>query len=284
MKSRVRPATRAARLPSAAGRLERAHHRGAHRHHAAALARARLPPAPSPPAPVALRVHPVPSDSSSPRTGRNVPGPTSRVTGALDPPRPRAREQPRGEVQPGGRRGHRARRPRVDRLVASGPRRVGARSMYGGRAAGPPLQRALSDARRLEAHRALAAPERFEDGGPASLELDRRRLESLARLAEADPLGRVGRPDSARARRRRAGRTTSSSALPPVPAFLPSSRAGITLVSFTTSTSPLRSRPGQSRNRRWATAPEARFSTSSREASRSARGAAAMRPSGRSKS
>ena len=57
--------------------------------------------------------------TSSTWTGRKVPGPTCRTTSARSTPRAaQAREQGRREVQARGRRGHAARLPRVDRLVA----------------------------------------------------------------------------------------------------------------------------------------------------------------------
>ena len=272
------------------GALQGPHHRRPHRDDAAALDAGAVHRLRGPLRdPVALGVHPVGADSSSPRTGRKVPGPTSRVTKRRSTPRASSSaSSPRGEVEPGGRSRDRAVRPRVDGLVAGpvlvasapGRRMAEAAPVPRARAARPPTPPPRSAP---AAPPPPALPARWP-GLPRARPRRRGGAPLLAWPRQTQLSASAG-PDSARdASTSASGRTRSSSTLPPLPCFRPRSRAGMTRVSLRTSTSPLRSRPGQSRNRRWATAPEARFSTSSREASRSARGAAAMRPSGRSKS
>ena len=77
-------------------------------------------------------------------------------------------------------------------------------------------------------------------------------------------------------------RRKSPSHLPPVAARRPTSRAGTTFVSLTTSRSPAASSSGRSRRVRCASEPSARFTTSSRAAARSASGSCAISTCGRS--
>ena len=227
--------------------------------------------------PVALPVHVVVLGS---RRRHRAEG--AETDGQLDggqrQPRVRAAvEHGPGQVQAGGRRGHRIRPVGVHRLVAVG---IGEGLVDVGRQrhGADPVEQA-GDGRLVHAGAGPAAavgdPRPTSTTGSVAGPQHRARREAPARTDEGGPLGRL-----AARRLRRA--TAAAPRLPRRCALRSRSRAGRTRVVLTTSRSPGPTSSGRSATVRWSTAPAGSRATRRRAASRGSTGRWAMACAGRS--